>query len=303
LSAEIIPREMLNLELFLNYLKYEKRYSIHTITAYENDLDQFVLFGKTLVEDFCVEKTDHHLIRQWIISLMNNGISSRSVNRKISTLKTFYKFLMREAVIEKNPTDRVVIPKTGKKLPVFVQEKEMNRLLDERFFTEDFEGRRDKAVVSLFYGTGIRLSELVGIRFSDLNLSEKIVKVNGKRNKERLVPFPMEISTVLNDYISQRNELFPDSGNILFLTSNGEPAYNKLIYRIVKKQLALVTTIEKKSPHILRHSYATHLLNRGADLNAIKELLGHANLAATQIYTHTTFEQLKKVYKQAHPRA
>jgi len=294
---------MLNLELFLNYLKYEKRYSIHTITAYENDLDQFVLFGKTLVEDFCVEKTDHHLIRQWIISLMNNGISSRSVNRKISTLKTFYKFLMREAVIEKNPTDRVVIPKTGKKLPVFVQEKEMNRLLDERFFTEDFEGRRDKAVVSLFYGTGIRLSELVGIRFSDLNLSEKIVKVNGKRNKERLVPFPMEISTVLNDYISQRNELFPDSGNILFLTSNGEPAYNKLIYRIVKKQLALVTTIEKKSPHILRHSYATHLLNRGADLNAIKELLGHANLAATQIYTHTTFEQLKKVYKQAHPRA
>lgn len=294
---------MLNLELFLNYLKYEKRYSIHTITAYENDLDQFVLFGKTLVEDFCVEKTDHHLIRQWIISLMNNGICSRSVNRKISTLKTFYKFLMREAVIEKNPTDRVVIPKTGKKLPVFVQEKEMNRLLDERFFTEDFEGRRDKAVVSLFYGTGIRLSELVGIRFSDLNLSEKIVKVNGKRNKERLVPFPMEISTVLNDYIRQRNELFPDSGNILFLTGNGEPVYNKLIYRIVKKQLALVTTIDKKSPHILRHSYATHLLNRGADLNAIKELLGHANLAATQIYTHTTFEQLKKVYKQAHPRA
>lgn len=294
---------MLNLELFLNYLKYEKRYSIHTITAYQNDLDQFVLFGKTLVEDFCVEKTDHHLIRQWIISLMNNDISSRSVNRKISTLKTFYKFLMREAVIEKNPTDRVVIPKMGKKLPVFVQEREMNRLLDERFFTEDFEGRRDKAVVSLFYGTGIRLSELVGIRFSDLNLSEKIVKVNGKRNKERLVPFPMEISTVLNDYISQRNELFPDSGNILFLTSSGEPVYNKLIYRIVKKQLALVTTIDKKSPHILRHSYATHLLNRGADLNAIKELLGHANLAATQIYTHTTFEQLKKVYKQAHPRA
>ena len=294
---------MLNLELFLNYLKYEKRYSIHTITAYENDLDQFVLFGKTLVEDFCVEEVDYHLIRQWIIFLMNNHISARSVNRKISTLKTFYKFLMREGAIEKNPTDKVVIPKTGKKLPVFVQEKEMNQLLDGRFFTEDFEGRRDKAVVSLFYGTGIRLSELVGIRFSDLNLGEKMVKVNGKRNKERLVPFPMEISTVLNEYISLRNELFPDSGNFLFLTGHGEPVYDKLIYRIVKKQLALVTTIEKKSPHILRHSYATHLLNRGADLNAIKELLGHANLAATQIYTHTTFEQLKKVYKQAHPRA
>ena len=294
---------MLNTELFLNYLKYEKRYSQNTLTAYENDLDQFILFGKKLVEDFCVEEIDYHLIRQWIVSLMDNGISAKSVNRKISTLKTFFKFLMREGVIEKNPTDKIAIPKMGKKLPVFVQEKEMNRLLDGRFFTEDFEGRRDKAVVSLFYGTGIRLSELVGIRFSDLNLNEKMVKVNGKRDKQRLVPFPLEISTVLTDYISLRNELFPDSGNFLFLTENGDPVYNKLIYRIVKKQLSLVTTVEKKSPHILRHSYATHLLNRGADLNAIKELLGHANLAATQIYTHTTFEQLKKVYKQAHPRA
>jgi integrase/recombinase XerC len=294
---------MLNSELFLNHLKYEKRYSQNTLTAYENDLDQFVLFGKKLVEDFCVEEVDYHLIRQWIVSLMDNGISAKSVNRKISTLKTFFKFLLREGVIEKNPTDKVPIPKMGKKLPVFVQEKEMNRLLDGRFFTEDFEGKRDKAVVSLFYGTGIRLSELVGIRFSDLNLAEKMVKVNGKRDKQRLVPFPLEISSVLIDYIKLRNELFPDSGNFLFLTENGDQVYNKLIYRIVKKQLALVTTVEKKSPHILRHSYATHLLNRGADLNAIKELLGHANLAATQIYTHTTFEQLKKVYKQAHPRA
>lgn len=294
---------MLNSELFLNHLKYERRYSQNTITAYENDLDQFVLFGKKLAEDFCVEEVDYHLIRQWIVSLMDNGISAKSVNRKISTLKTFFKFLMREGVIEKNPTDKVAIPKMGKKLPVFVQEKEMNRLLDGRFFTEDFEGCRDKAVVSLFYGTGIRLSELVGIRFPDLNLIEKMVKVNGKRDKQRLVPFPLEISGVLIDYIKLRNELFPAAENFLFLTGNGEPVYNKLIYRIVKRQLSLVTTVEKKSPHILRHSYATHLLNRGADLNAIKELLGHANLAATQIYTHTTFEQLKKVYKQAHPRA
>ena len=294
---------MLNPELFLNHLKYEKRYSTNTLTAYENDLDQFILFGKKLVEDFCVEEVDYHLIRQWIVSLMDNGISAKSVNRKISTLKTFFKFLLREGLIEKNPTDKIAIPKMGKKLPVFVQETEMNRLLDGRFFTEDFEGRRDKAVVSLFYGTGIRLSELVGIRFADLNLNEKMVKVNGKRDKERLVPFPLEIASVLSDYICLRNELFPDAENFLFLTGNGEPVYNKLIYRIVKRQLSLVTTVEKKSPHILRHSYATHLLNRGADLNAIKELLGHANLAATQIYTHTTFEQLKKVYKQAHPRA
>jgi integrase/recombinase XerC len=294
---------MLNPELFLSYLKNEKRYSPHTIIAYENDLDQFISFGKELIGDFCVETVDYHLIRQWIVSLMDNGISAKSINRKISTLKTFFKFLMREGVIEKNPTDKVVVPKMGKKLPVFVQEKEMNSLLDGRFFTEDFEGRRDKAVVSLFYGTGMRLSELVGIRFSDLNLHERMVKVIGKGSKERLVPFPLEVSGVLKEYIRLRNELFPDSGNFLFLTGNGEPVYNKLIYRIVKKELSLVTTIEKKSPHILRHSYATHLLNNGADLNAIKELLGHANLAATQIYTHTTFEQLKKVYKQAHPRA
>ena len=294
---------MMNLELFLGYLKYEKRYSKHTITAYENDIGQFVLFGKNLVDDFCADMADYHLIRQWIVSLMDNGISAKSVNRKISALKTFFRFLMREGLVEKNPTDKIAIPKMGKKLPVFVQEVEMNRLLDGRFFSEDFEGKRDKAVVSLFYGTGIRLSELVGIRFSDLNLSEKMVRVNGKRNKERLVPFPFEISEVLNDYIKLRNELFPDSGNFLFLNNNGGPAYNKLIYRIVNRQLSLVTTIDKKSPHILRHSYATHLLNRGADLNAIKELLGHSNLAATQVYTHTSFEQLKKVYKQAHPRA
>ena len=295
--------EMLNSELFLNYLKYEKRYSQHTLTAYGNDLDQFNLFGKKLAEGFCIEDADHHFIRQWIVSLLDNGISAKSVNRKISTLKTFYKFLMREELIEKNPTDKVTIPKMSKRLPVFVQEKEMNKLLDGRFFTEDFEGRRDKAVVSLFYGTGIRLSELVGLRISDLNLAEKMVKVNGKGNKERLVPYPFEISGILVEYLKLRNDIFPDTGNFLFLTGSGEPAYNKLIYRIVKSQLSLVTTIEKKSPHILRHSYATHLLNHGADLNAIKELLGHANLAATQIYTHTTFEQLKKVYKQAHPRA
>lgn len=294
---------MSNRELFLSYLKYEKRYSEHTITAYENDLAQFVLFGQNLDVEFCVEQVSFHLVRQWIISMMDMGVVARSVNRKISTLKSFFKFLMREGIIEKNPLEKITLPKMGKKLPVFVQEKEMNRLLDGRFFTEDLEGKRDKAVVSLFYGTGIRLSELVGIQLSDINLKEGMVKVTGKRNKERLVPFPAEISGVLKEYFILRNDFFPDSGNFVFLTEKGEPAYNKLIYRIVKKHLSLITTIDKKSPHILRHSYATHLLDHGADLNAIKELLGHANLAATQVYTHTSFEKMKLVYKQAHPRA
>jgi len=294
---------MSNLQLFLDYLRYEKRNSQHTSTAYENDLDQFVLFGKECVEDFCIEKADHHLIRQWIISLMDIGITARSVNRKVSTLKSFYKFLLREGILEKNPTDRIIVPKMGKKLPVFVQENEMNRLLDGRYFTDDFQGKRDKAVISLFYGTGIRLSELKDIRLSDFDVKEKMVKVLGKRNKERLVPFPLEIATVVSEYIKMRNELFGNLNQMVFLTEKGDPIYSKLIYRIVRKHLSNVTTLDQRSPHILRHSYATHLLNRGADLNAIKELLGHSNLAATQVYTHTTFEKLKSVYKQAHPRA
>jgi len=294
---------MPKLQLYLDYLKFEKRDSPNTVIAYENDLRQFTLFGESEIENFSPENADHHLIRNWIISLMEEGITARSINRKISTLKSFYKFLVREGIIEGNPVNRVIVPKTGKKLPEFVQENEINRLLDGCYFTEDFKGIRDKAVISLFYGTGIRLSELTNIRFSDLDLKGNMLKVNGKRNKERLIPFPLEISTVLSEYIEKRNELFGEISQVLFLTEKGDPVYTKLIYRVVKQHLSQVTTLDKKSPHILRHSYATHLLNRGADLNAIKELLGHANLSATQVYTHTTFEKLKEVYKQAHPRA
>lgn len=288
---------------FLNFLKYEKRYSDHTVTAYEKDLDQFILFGSEMVEDFCLVGADHHLIRQWVISLMDQGMTAVSVKRKISTLRSLYKYLLREGLMEKNPADLVMIPKSGKKLPHFVQEEEMNKLMDAPYFTNDFTGIRDKAVVSLFYGTGMRLSELKGIRMNDLQLNEKVVKVLGKRNKERLIPYPSEISVDLANYILVRNELFGDSNSYLFITEKGEQSYDKLLYRIVRKYLSMVTLMEKRSPHILRHSYATHLLNRGADLNAIKELLGHASLAATQVYTHTTFEKLKKIYNQAHPRA
>ena len=294
---------MPGLQIYLDHLKYEKRYSHHTVIAYENDLNQFVLFGQQEVKDFSVEKADHHLIRNWIIHLMDSGVTARSIKRKISTMKSFFKFLIRGEFLENNPIDRVIIPKTGKKLPVFIQEKEINNLLDGHFFGNDFAGRRDKAIISLFYGTGIRLSELRDIHFMDLDLKGKVIKVHGKRNKDRLVPFPLEISTTLSEYIEMRNELFGEEGQVLFLTEKGEPVYSKLIYRVVTRNLSQVTTLDKKSPHILRHSYATHLLNRGADLNAIKELLGHANLSATQVYTHTTFEKLKEVYKQAHPRA
>ncbi len=294
---------MQHLEQFLSFLKYEKRYSEHTVTAYEKDLNQFILFGSEMVGDFFFVEADHHLIRQWVISLMDQGMTVVTVKRKISTLRSLYKFLLREGFMKKNPTDLVMMPKSGKKLPQFVQEKEMDRLLDTSFFTDDFNGLRDRAVVSLFYGTGMRLAELKGIRITDIQLKEKVVKVLGKRNKERLIPYPLEISGDLANYILVRDELFGNSNSYLFVTDKGEQVYDKLLYRIVRKYLSLVTPMEKRSPHILRHSYATHLLNRGADLNAIKELLGHASLAATQVYTHTTFEKLKKIYNQAHPRA
>jgi integrase/recombinase XerC len=291
------------LEQFLNFLKYEKRYSGHTVTAYEKDLDQFIQFGNEMVGDFTFVEVDHHLIRQWVISLMDQGMTVVSVKRKISTLRSLYKYLMREGHVTKNPTELVMIPRSGKKLPHFVQEQEMNKLLDTSYFSPDFPGTRDKAIVSLFYGTGMRLAELKGIRIPDMNMKEKLVKVMGKRSKERLIPFPAEIVKDLTDYIYLRNELLGNSGGYLFVTEKGEQVYDKLVYRVVRKYLSLVTTMEKRSPHILRHSYATHLLNRGADLNAIKELLGHASLAATQVYTHTTFEKLKQIYNQAHPRA
>jgi integrase/recombinase XerC len=294
---------MQEFEHFLGFLKYEKRYSVHTVTAYEKDLDQFIQFGSEMVGDFSLLEVDHHLIRQWVIWLMDQGMTAVSVKRKLSTLRSLFKYLLREELVKKNPTDLVMVPRSGKKLPQFVQENEMNRLLDTSAFSVDFTGTRDKAILSLFYGTGMRLSELKGIKMADLRLRERLVKVLGKRNKHRLIPFPEEIGRDLSAYILQRDGLFGAFNSYLFLTEKGEQVYDKLLYRIVRKYLSTVTTMERRSPHILRHSYATHLLNRGADLNAIKELLGHASLAATQVYTHTSFEKLKTIYNQAHPRA
>ena len=290
-------------ESFINYLKYEKRYSQLTAVAYKKDLDQFEEFYVKTVGDFNVEGINDKIVRGWVIELMEHGISARTVNKKISALKSFYKYLLRLEVIKENNLVNVIVPKVGKKLPQFVEEKNLDHLLDDGFFTKDFEGFRDELMISLLYGAGIRLAELMHLKDADVYQAEFLIKVLGKRNKERIIPYPRSLSLLIEQYKQKRTELFGYPVESLFLTSKGKPVYEKLIYRVVCMKLALVTTIDKKSPHVLRHSFATHLLNRGADLNAVKELLGHSNLSATQIYTHTSLDKIKKVYQQAHPRS
>ncbi len=290
-------------ESFLKYLKFEKRCSDHTIVAYKNDLDQFEEFLFKTVGDFNILKIDSRAIRQWIVSLMESGDVPKTVGRKVTALKSFYKYLMRQELIELSPAGMVITPKVPKKLPYFVDENSLHVLLDNGYFQKDFEGVRDKLIISLFYGSGMRLSELKNLKESNILQAECLLKVLGKNNKERIVPYPGSMNTLITEYLLIRDTEFPDGSPALFVTSKGKPVYEKLIYRVVKKYLSLVTTLEKKSPHVLRHTYATHLLDRGADLNAVKELLGHSNLAATQIYTHTSTEKIQRIYKQAHPRA
>lgn len=290
-------------ESFINYLKYEKRYSPLTAIAYKKDLDQFEEFFVSTVGDFTVEGINDKVARQWVIELMDKGISARTVNKKVSALKSFYKYLLRLEVIKENNLVNVIVPKVRKKLPQFVEEKNLNHLLDDGFFGRDFEALRDKLILSLLYGTGIRLAELMHLKDADIHRAEFLVKVLGKRNKERIIPYPRNLNPLFEEYLAARTELFGSISGTLLLTSKGEPVYEKLVYRIVNKYLALVTTIDKKSPHVLRHTFATHMLNRGADLNAVKEMLGHSNLSATQIYTHTSLSKIQKVYRQAHPRS
>lgn len=289
-------------EEFLKYLQYEKRYSNHTVVAYRTDLGQFVLYMNEVIGDFKFNELTNKQVRSWVVDLMGSGLSSRSVNRKLTALKSFYKYLMREGKATTNPAQLVTTPKTGKKLPVFVQEENLNQLLDLGMFPDDFEGTRDQLIVSMLYGTGIRLAELKHLLIRNVDSRQFIIKVLGKRNKERIIPYPKSLNGPLHHYLKFRGEI-DGLSDFLFLTSKGEQVYDKLIYRVVKKYLSLVTTVSKRSPHVLRHSFATHLLNHGADLNAVKELLGHSNLSATQIYTHTTFSKLQQIYKQAHPRS
>ena len=290
-------------ESFLSYLQYEKRYSKHTLVSYDCDLSQFFSFLSSYgVEESEIVDLNFKDVRRWIVFLMNEGCSARTVNRKLSSLKSFFKYLLRESLVQQNPMDRVVGPKQGKKLPNFVAEHSM-RLLQEVDFGEGFEGIRDRLVVELFYHTGMRLSEMMNLKVSGFDRSSSVVRVLGKRNRERIIPVSDNLETLLDEYLEQRFLLCTDKDGFLVLTSQSKPAYEKLLYRIVTKHLSKITTLSKKSPHVLRHTFATHLLNNGAELNAIKELLGHSNLSATQIYTHTSFERLNDIYKQAHPRA
>ncbi len=291
-------------ESFLQYLQTEKRYSPHTVRSYLNDLDQFYLFLSSLGLPDDPAAVSSHDIRAWIVTMLDNSYSTVSVHRKISCLRVFFRYLRKEGVIKLDPLEKVVLPKRKKTLPVFVEEDALVKLLDNYSFEDSFSGIRNRTIIELLYLTGMRRSELIGLRNNDVDLQEGSVKVTGKRNKQRIIPLVRPFIKRLEEYIKVRDaKITPENNGWFFITDKGNKLYDKYVYTIVNRYLSMVTTIEKKSPHILRHTFATHMLNRGADLNSIKELLGHANLSATQIYTHNTFEKLRKVYKQAHPRA
>ena len=288
-----------NRDSFLQYLQFEKRLSSHTILAYSGDLDQFFkyLSGTYIIKD--LSEINHTLIRSWAVDLMANKISPPPLNPKTPPFKTFYKYLLRQNIVTENPMLKIMSPKTSKRLPVFVEKDNMNDLIDNVEFGDDVDGIRNKLIIELFYATGIRLSELINLKIDNVDLHACQIKVLGKRNKERIVPFNDQLRNSIQNYIDKKPSL---PSEFLFQLKSGKKMYEKFVYRLVNKYLSIITTIDKTSPHVLRHTFATHMLNNGADLNAIKELLGHANLAATQVYTHNTVEKLKNIHKQAHPK-
>lgn len=290
---------------FINYLEFEKRASRHTVLAYRKDLEQFSEFCLLSFEKGDISTADHSEIRAWIIDLVDQGLSSTSVNRKIATLRSFYKFLMRSGEITKDPTYKLRALKTPKRLPEFVQEDAIDKVLDELQFEPDFDGQRDKMVMEFLYLTGVRLSELLELRWKDIDLAGEGVKVLGKRKKERIIPITKGLKKNIVSYRKVFQETFSNlqDSDYFIVINHKEQAYPMKIYRIVREHLDLFAQTTKRSPHLLRHTFATHLLNKGADLNAVKDLLGHANLAATQVYTHNSMEKLKAVFEQAHPKA
>ncbi|SDB81846.1 tyrosine-type recombinase/integrase [Williamwhitmania taraxaci] len=291
--------------LFFQYLHSERRFSPHTVKSYIDDINQFVSFTGSELKDFDPSSVDHKMIRRWVVSLLEKKYAARSVSRKISALKHFYRFLMREGYVSMNPVQKIVAPRVQKKLPVFIEEMAILTLLDTLLPTDDsFAALRQKTIVELLYSTGIRRGELVSLQLSQVDFVQRQIRVIGKGDKERIIPATPELLETLSRYMKARQHLVGDGKNsCLFTTDSGKPIYAKLVYREVHDALGFISSMTKLSPHVLRHSFATHLLNHGADLSAIKELLGHANLGATQVYTHTSFEKLKSIYNLAHPRA
>lgn len=291
-------------ESFLQYLKIEKRYSLITVRSYLNDLEQFD--NHLMLQDLPCrpEEISSHDVRSWIVSLIEKGYAAVSIHRKISSLRVFYKYLRKEGLVKNDPLEKVVLPKMKKRLPVFIDEVSLDKLLDDHDFGDDYNGIKNRTIIEMLYLTGIRRAELTGLRDIDVDIRGAALKVTGKRNKQRIIPLLKSFTARLEDYLRVRDDKFPDlKPEWFFVGKTGNKLYDKYVYNIVRKYLSMVTTIEKKSPHVLRHTFATHMLNNGADLNSIKEFLGHANLSATQIYTHNSFEKLKRIYKQAHPRA
>ena len=288
---------------FLDYLRFEKNYSEKTIVSYGIDLTKFEEYFKGKDEKVDFTTVDADLVRGWVMNLMENGYTSASVNRKLSSLRSFYRFLLKKGVIEEDPMLKIIGPKNKKPLPVFLKEREMDRLLDDVPFKEDFTGCRDRMVLEMFYATGMRLSELIGLNDVDVDFSAFLIKVTGKRNKQRLIPFGEELRRAMSVYLKIRNEVLPGKAEAFFVLKNGKRMYPGKVYLLVKRNLSKVVSLKKRSPQVLRHTFATAMLNNEAELGAVKELLGHSSLTTTEIYTHTTFEELKKVYEQAHPRA
>ncbi len=288
---------------FLDYLQYERNYSEETIKSYREDLRQFEEFAREEIGDSAPSEVQAELVREWIVSLMDRGYTSTSINRKLSSLRSFYKFLLRKGEMAVNPLQKITGPKNKKPLPAFLRESDMDRLLDEVDFGEGFKGCRDHMIIEMFYATGVRLSELIGLDNKDVDFSSSLIKVTGKRNKQRLIPFGEELKIAMMEYVDVRNEAVPIRTNAFFVRENGERLSRSIVENLVKRNLSKVVTLKKRSPHVLRHTFATTMLNHDAELGAIKELLGHESLATTEVYTHTTFEELKKVYNLAHPRA